>query len=296
MTEAGEELADIIRGASSPDAVNAALTDWKQDTAIFDRLGDVLFVTTALADMGGQLMVAGREAEAVQLRVIAMADPPPSPKPFLDLPWSDAIEAFKARGLVEDTDFETLLGDYAQRSAVARQLMLDQVQSEVMRHLTDAITAGETLPQFADKVNELTASLGLAPGKPSYLEMVFRTNVQSAYGAGRYKAINNPVVASSRPYVQYRTVGDARVRDEHAVLDGQTYAVDDPVWQRIAPPNGFNCRCSMITLSKAQAVGVPISTAIPDGYIPTPGFDQPPTAVLNVSDTDTGTGEEEEAG
>lgn len=296
MDEASEELADIIRNAATPTEVNAALEEWKKDTEIFDRLGDVLFVTTVLADMGGQLMVAGREAEAVQLSAIAMADPPPSPKPFLDLPWSDAIEAFKARGLVSDTDFETLLGDYAQRSVVARKLMLDQVQSEVMRHLTDAITSGETLPEFADKVNELTSSLGLAPGKPSYLQMVFRTNVQSAYGSGRYKAIRNPVVAQTRPFVQYRTVGDARVRDEHAVLDGKTYAVGDPVWDRIAPPNGYNCRCSMVTLSKAQAVGLDVSTTIPDGYIPTPGFDQAPTAVLNVSDSDTGTGEEEEAG
>ena len=284
MTEASDELASIIRAASSTDAVNAALTAWTQDTAIYDRIGDVLFVTTALADMGGQLMVAGREAQVITMAAgDPLPTPKPSPKPFLDLPWSDAIESFKARGLVSETDFETLLGDYAQRSAVARQLMLEQVQSEVMRHLTDAIAKGETFPEFADKVTELTGSLGLSPAKPSYLQMVFRTNVQSAYGAGRFKAITNPRIAQSRPFVQYRTVGDARVREEHAVLDGHTYAVDDPVWLRVAPPNSYNCRCSVVTLSKAQAVGLDISTDIPDGYIPTPGFDQPPSAVLTVT-------------
>jgi SPP1 gp7 family putative phage head morphogenesis protein len=113
--------------------------------------------------------------------------------------------------------------------------------------------------------------------------MVFRTNVQSAYGAGRYKAIRNPVVTRTRPYVQYRTVGDSRVRDEHAALDGKTYASDDPVWQRIAPPNGFNCRCSMVTLSRVDAVGVEISTDIPLDYVPTPGFDQPPTPELDIA-------------
>lgn len=293
MSEAGEEIASIISGASSIEEANAGLEDWKESTAVFERLGDVLFVTTVLADLGGQLMVAGREAQVVQMA--AGDDKPASPKPFLDLPWSDAIEAFKARGLVKDSDFETLLGDYAQRSAVARKLMLDQVQSEVMRHLTDAIAEGDTFDQFAGKVDELTDSLGLARGKPTYLQMVFRTNVQSAYGAGRYKAMRNPVIARTRPFVQYRTVGDVRVRDEHAVLDGHVFAVDDPVWQRIAPPNGFNCRCSMVTLSNAQALGLPVSTAIPDGYIPTPGFDQPPTATLDVSDTDaeTGSGEGE---
>ena len=263
------------------DDVEQGLADWSENTAIFERLGDVLFVTTALADMAGQLMVAGRETQVIQLAANA-----PSPKPFLDLPWADAINYFKARGLVKDTDFQTLLAGYAQRSAVARRLMLQQVQSEVMRHLSDAIAKGETFPEFAGKVDVMTNRLGLAPGAPSYLQMVFRTNVQSAYGAGRYRAMSNPVVQRARPFVQYRTVGDARVRDEHAVLDGKTYRADDQVWQRIAPPNGFNCRCSMITLSQQEAEGSEISTSIPDDYVPTPGFDQPPTAVLRVDDGD----------
>lgn len=236
MEQAGDEIAAIVASSSSTDEVNDKLTTWTTETQLFEPLGDVLFVTTALADMAGQLMVAGRETGVVQL-----ADNAPSPKPFLDLPWADALEYFKARGLVKATDFETLLQDYAQRSAVARQLMLAQVQSEVMRHLADSIEQGGTFPEFAKQVNTLTDNLGLSRGKPSYLQMVFRTNVQSAYGAGRYKAMTNPVVANARPYVQYRTVGDARVRDEHAALDGKTYRTDDPVWERVAPPNGYNC-------------------------------------------------------
>lgn len=298
MTEAGEELASIIASAGSLDAVSTQLDAWKEDTAIFERIGDVIFVTTVMADMAGQLMVAGREAQVVKL---AQGDddddaPPPSGQPFLNLPWGDALDAFKKRGLVSESDFETLLKGYAQRSAVARRLMLDQIQVEVMRHLTDAVEQGETFPQFAGKVNELTDTLGLSRGKPSYLQMVFRTNVQSAYGAGRYKAIRNPVIAQSRPYVQYRTVDDARVRDEHAILDdGKVYRTDDPVWQRIAPPNGFNCRCSIVTLSKSEAAGLDVSTEIPLGYVPTPGFDQAPMPELDVVSDDTGE-EETEAG
>lgn len=46
------------------------------------------------------------------------------------------------------------------------------------------------------------------------------------------------------PYLQYQTVGDARVREEHAILDGLTLRLNDAKWNRIMPPNGFGCRCS----------------------------------------------------
>ena len=43
--------------------------------------------------------------------------------------------------------------------------------------------------------------------------------------------------------LQYETVGDARVRPEHAVLDGIIRPVDDKFWDRYFPPNDWNCRC-----------------------------------------------------
>ena len=279
MEQVKQELAELIRTSSSTDDVNAKLEEWKQASPTYGPLGDVLFVTTVMADLAGQLMVAGRESEIVRL---AANDPPP--KPFLDLPWADALNYFRKRGLVRETDFQTLLGDYAQRSAVARRLMLDNIQSEVMRHLDSAIEQGQTFQQFADNVDDLTDSLGLARGAPSYLQTVFRTNVQSAYGAGRYRAITNPTVRRARPFVQYRTAGDLRVRDEHAVLDGLTFASSDPTWHRISPPNGYNCRCSIVTLSSEQAAGLQIATEIPAGFKPTPGFDNPPSPELDLGE------------
>lgn len=43
--------------------------------------------------------------------------------------------------------------------------------------------------------------------------------------------------------IQYRTVGDSNVRDEHAMLQGTIKAVDDPFWNYHFPPNGWGCRC-----------------------------------------------------
>lgn len=45
--------------------------------------------------------------------------------------------------------------------------------------------------------------------------------------------------------LEYVTVGDERVRQEHAGLDGTTLPVDHDFWNTYYPPNGWNCRCTV---------------------------------------------------
>lgn len=46
--------------------------------------------------------------------------------------------------------------------------------------------------------------------------------------------------------LEYRTVGDSRVRKKHAALDGTILPSNDPLWAKIYPPNDWNCRCTVI--------------------------------------------------
>lgn len=43
------------------------------------------------------------------------------------------------------------------------------------------------------------------------------------------------------PLLKYVTIGDARVRPDHALLNGIIKPVDDPFWNYSYPPNGWNC-------------------------------------------------------
>jgi SPP1 gp7 family putative phage head morphogenesis protein len=82
---------------------------------------------------------------------------------------------------------------------------------------------------------------------------VFTTNMQKAYSLGRYEQMKQPETMDALPFWQYMTVGDDRVRPEHAVIDGFTARAIDPVWNKIYPPNGFNCRCIVIALLASEA-------------------------------------------
>lgn len=48
------------------------------------------------------------------------------------------------------------------------------------------------------------------------------------------------------PSLQYHTVGDGRVRPEHADMDGIIRPVSDNFWRKYMPPNGWNCRCTVL--------------------------------------------------
>ncbi len=50
--------------------------------------------------------------------------------------------------------------------------------------------------------------------------------------------------------LQYRTAGDELVRAEHQALHNTTLPPDDPFWTQFTPPNGWNCRCTVVQVRK----------------------------------------------
>ena len=52
--------------------------------------------------------------------------------------------------------------------------------------------------------------------------------------------------------LQYRTAKDSRVRPEHAALHGVTLPMSDPFWESYYPPNGWNCRCTVVQVRKSK--------------------------------------------
>lgn len=57
------------------------------------------------------------------------------------------------------------------------------------------------------------------------------------------------------PNLVYRTVGDSRVRPEHATLNGVLKPIDDPFWKTYYPPNGWRCRCTVMNTAEKVSEG-----------------------------------------
>ncbi len=75
----------------------------------------------------------------------------------------------------------------------------------------------------------------------AWLETEFNTAFSLSQSGSQWLDIQE--TKDTLPLLRYSTVGDERVRDEHAELDDITLEVDDPFWDTFFPPNNFNCRC-----------------------------------------------------
>lgn len=100
------------------------------------------------------------------------------------------------------------------------------------------------------------------------LETVYRTNLSSSYmQSTRYNAVTSGVM----PYMMFSAVGDSRTRPEHEKLDGKVVKADSTFWDKYSPPLSYNCRCTLIPLTKEDAKKYGISK-IDESKLPEPQF------------------------
>ncbi len=76
---------------------------------------------------------------------------------------------------------------------------------------------------------------------PGVLNTNLRTAVTSSYTASQWTRLQG--LKDIYGHYQYKTREDNRVRDAHRLLDNKIFSCNDPIWNTIFPPNGWNCRC-----------------------------------------------------
>jgi SPP1 gp7 family putative phage head morphogenesis protein len=82
-----------------------------------------------------------------------------------------------------------------------------------------------------------------------YLRTEYNFAQSSALMAARWKLFEQD---GDRYYLQYRTVGDKRVRRTHRMLHNITLPIESPFWDKYFPPNGWNCRCTVVQVRKGK--------------------------------------------
>lgn len=95
-----------------------------------------------------------------------------------------------------------------------------------------------------------------------YLRAEYNFAHASAGMAAKWEAFAED---GDRYNLQYRTVGDDHVRPEHAALNGTTLPFSDPFWDSYYPPNGWNCRCTVVQVRKTKYPETPHEEAYKRG-------------------------------
>lgn len=166
--------------------------------------------------------------------------------------WRDAREWFqKHRPAVADGAPQTHRDAQARAFRVAGITSVNLV-TEVHQAIDDAIANGTTLDDFKKRVGAKLAEEWGAPNARR-VETIFRTNVQSAYNAGRWAEMNRPAVLAVRPFWKYVAILDGRTTATCAPLNGVIRRHDDDFWKEHFPPLHFNCRSTVVSLSRGEA-------------------------------------------
>ena len=175
------------------------------------------------------------------------------------VPFLEAIQYAQLKKIVLPDEFYSLdLRTRQYASTVSFLTSLEQINT-VMHAVNKSIADGSTFNDFQKLVAESEIIL-----PESYLDNVFRTNIQSAYAHGRWQQQQRNKAA--RPYLMYSAIDDSRVRPSHIAMNRIIRHIDDPFWLIWYPPNGFRCRCTVIALTEKQALkyGITSDEDLPD--------------------------------
>lgn len=83
-----------------------------------------------------------------------------------------------------------------------------------------------------------------------YLRTEYNFAQASALMAARWKKFEQD---GDRYNLQYRTMYDKRVRRTHRMLHNITLPIESPFWDKYFPPNGWNCRCTVVQVRKDKS-------------------------------------------
>lgn len=179
----------------------------------------------------------------------------------------EIVKYFESKNCKISFDWHEVYEDAHARAFTVAKMTEADLLKDTHKMLTTAIKEGWSEGKFKKNAIKLFEKKGwvgkkevLNPktgekqtvelGTPRRIKKIFNCNMASAYAVGRYKEqMENVDVA---PYLQYVAILDGRTRPEHRAMNGKVFRYDDPIWNTMYPPNGWNCRCFVTQLTKGD--------------------------------------------
>lgn len=180
-----------------------------------------------------------------------------------NVPATEAIEFLRQKLRVPTKSWDVITGRINAKAflvaGATEMALLGDLHDLVVNAKTLGLSSGEFEAGFADIVKQRGWKFNGSQGWRSAL--IYDNNMRSASMAGRWKQIQR--TKKDRPYLMYLTADDGRVREQHNKWKRIILPIDHPFWDTHYPPNGYGCRCYIITVSEYELEqnGWEVSTA-----------------------------------
>ena len=169
------------------------------------------------------------------------------------LAFSGALDFFRAKQNLPTKTWMDIWESMHDKSFVVAGAMKEDLIADLRKEVDDALDKGTSIELFRKNFDEIVAKHGwdYKGGQKWRTRIIFETNLNSAYQAGRYKQLQ--AVGERNPYWEYRHSDHVQdPRAEHVAWDGLVLHKDDPWWDLHYPPNGWGCQCRVFARSERQ--------------------------------------------
>lgn len=159
-------------------------------------------------------------------------------------------EFIEAHASVLDSSFEKVkMSDLMRRRLTRSNYIFSGIKTfhelnEAFPSLLDEDGSRKPFERFLNDVRKIDEKYN-----GNYLRAEYNFVVSSAEMAARWEGFMED---GDRYHLQYRTANDGKVRPEHAAMHGITLPPSDSFWEEFYPPNGWNCRCTVIQVRKSK--------------------------------------------
>ena len=159
-------------------------------------------------------------------------------------------EFIEAHASVLDSSFEKVkMSDLMRRRLTRSNYIFSGMKTfhelnEAFPSLLDEDGSRKPFERFLNDVRKIDEKYN-----GTYLRAEYNFVVSSAEMAARWEGFMEDW---DRYHLQYRTANDGKVRPEHAAMHGITLPPSDSFWEEFYPPNGWNCRCTVIQVRKSK--------------------------------------------
>lgn len=172
-------------------------------------------------------------------------------RPF-GVQFQEAIDFLKGKLPEASLAWDSLAGPVHSKVFTVAGSSSADLSRDIAASLVEALQKGTTLAQFRKDFDAAVQKHGWSyKGKRGWrTQVIFDNNMRSAHMAGRWAQLQ--ANKDRRPFLQYRTAGDARVRPQHRQWNGLIFPIGDSFWQTHYPPCGWGCRCTVRAYSQAD--------------------------------------------
>ncbi|OCQ21961.1 phage head morphogenesis protein [Pseudoalteromonas luteoviolacea] len=166
--------------------------------------------------------------------------------------FDEAISNLKSKVQIPTEPYKDLLGHIHARAFTVAGATKTELLNDLYKAVLAAIENGETITDFRAHFDKAVSKHGWSyNGRRGWrTQVIYQNNKNTARAAGRWQQQER--VKHRRPYLLYLTAGDSRVRPQHSAWNYILLPIEHNFWHTHYPPNGWNCRCKVVSLSDAD--------------------------------------------